>query len=535
MAAVLVVGLSGVYYVAFTLILLAAAAVARRVVGSPRDLLRGLAVMAGLVVCIGVPLALARLGTRGDLVTGQVPAQRLPSESELYSGKLMDLLLPWPHHQVPVLQFLSFAYNGTTKATVEVSALGIVGVAGLVGLSAVGLLALLAGRRADPELSRWSGLTLVAFLFYTVGGLGSFVALFATAQVRTWSRLQLYVLTLALLAVGRWLTRLERRRGVLVAGTVAAVLTVVGVVDQTNPAYAPDHAAVATEMDGLRGYTGALQSALGAGCAIFQTPVLPYPETLGPQRMEGYDQLKPYLASDDLRFSVAPMRGTAAADWMLAVDTTDLTALAEDLRSVGYCALEVDTEGFSPEQDPSSRLTAAWGAPLARTPDGTFVAWDLRAAGAAGAGDDARRRATLEPVVVSVQGYQPETVDGVLGQYLPPFAAVSLGNLGAATEVTVRCSLRGVGPTPRTVTVTSDGRELGRVTTSEDAPSELSFTVPAARGRTLVTMTVDGPREKERTGERVTTAFLSDVQVSAPGGRRVVAMLDQVRGGWVVP
>ncbi|MBM6400934.1 hypothetical protein [Phycicoccus sonneratiae] len=535
-AAVLVVGLSGVYYVAFTLILLLVAALARRFGGgSPVDLLRGVAVMAGLVVCIGLPLAAARLGLRGELVTGRVPAQRNPGESELFAGKLMDLLLPWPGHRLPALEYLTFAYRTATHATVETSALGVVGVAGLVGLSLLGLLTLLSGRRTDPQLSRWSGLTLVSFLVYTVGGLGSFIAVFATPQVRTWSRMSLYVLVLALLAVGAWLTRLERRRGVLTAGLVAVLLVVVGSLDQTNPALAPDHRAVAREMDGLRSYTSALQQRVGPGCGVFQVPVLPYPETLGPERMEGYDQLKPYLAGSDLRFSVAAMRGTAAATWQSAVDTRDLDGLAADLRSAGFCALEVDTEGFSAKQDPTGRLTEAWGDPVARTPDGTFLAWDLRAAGAAGEGDTARRTRVLEPLLVSVGGYEPEEVDGTLGQYLGPLGGISVANPGAPARVTVQMEVRGVGTSRREVTVSHGDEVLARVTASADVSTRLALTVDAPRGATDLVVRVSGPTEKESDGDRVTTLFVSDVEVTADGGRRAVSLLDQVATGWVLP
>ena len=353
LAAVMVVGFSGVYYVAFTMVLLVAAALSRRIVGQPVDLLRGLALSAALGMAIAIPLAAARVGTAGDLVTGSLPADRAPSESELFAGKLIDLLLPWPDHLLPSARTLNVVYNGTTRATAEVSALGIIGVAGLVGLTLVGLLALLVQRRLEPDLGRWSGLMLISFMLYTVGGLGSFIAFFATAQVRTWSRMSLYVLVLALLAIGWWLTSVQRRRGPVVAGVAAAVLTLVGVIDQVNPSAGPDHAAISTEMSGLEAYTSNLEDAVGAGCGVFQVPVLPYPETLGPARMHGYDQLKPYLAGSNLKFSFGAMQGTAAADWMLAINTDDVRQLAASLRPIGFCALEVDTRGFTTEQDPT--------------------------------------------------------------------------------------------------------------------------------------------------------------------------------------
>ncbi|MBM6405973.1 hypothetical protein JQN72_17155 [Phycicoccus sp. CSK15P-2] len=531
-AAVLVVGFSGVYYVGFTMILLVVAALGRRVTGSPVDLLRGLAVTVALGVCIALPLAASRLATAGDLVTGRVPAQRAPAESELFSGKLMDLVLPWPGHRVGTLEFLSFVYNGTTRATVEVSALGVVGAAGMAGLAVVGLLALLSGRRPDQQHARWSGLMLVAFLFYTVGGLGSFVAFFATGQVRTWSRLQLYILVLALLAVGSWLTRLQRRRGTVVALSVAGLLTVVGSLDQTNPSEAPDHSAIATEMDGLRAYTSDLHEATGGGCGVFQLPVLPYPETLGPVDMQGYDQLKPYLAGSDLKFSFGAMRGTAAADWMLAAPTDDVRRLATELRAAGFCAVEVDTAGFTDDQDPSAALTETLGEPVARTSDGTFVAWALPGA----ADSDTDRNLLLEPVVVTVDGYEPDRIEGRPGQDLGPIAGLSFGNLGdTPVEVTATLRVRGVGHEPREVVLRDGDTTLATTTISDDAPGTVSVTRAVDPGRTSLTIEVSGDPERPVGEEHLRAARVESVEVSSRADVRVVAHLDQVASGWVVP
>ena len=187
-----------------------------------------------------------------------------------------------------------------------------------------------------------------------MGGLGAWVALFVTPQVRTWSRVSLYLLLLSLLLVGWWLTRLEKRRGALVAGSLALGLVLVGVLDQTNPGRAPDHAATAARFAGARRSTRPpWRRRLGRDCPVFQLPVVPFPESQGIGEMESYDQLIPYLASDDLRFSTGAMRGTAAADWQLGVDLDQPDRLADELAAAGFCALEVDTQGFDSDHRPA--------------------------------------------------------------------------------------------------------------------------------------------------------------------------------------
>ena len=248
-----------------------------------------------------VPLLVARWGTRGEVRTGPNPAQRSFAESDFYAGKMMDLVLPWTGHRLDPLAFLGFAYNTSSRATVETSALGVIGAVGWVALVVVALTSVL-GVKRPKVLRQWSVLTLVATALYTVGGLGAWVALFVTPQVRTWSRVSLYLLLLSLLLVGWWLTRLETAaRSRSWPAAVALGLVVVGVLDQTNPGRAPDHAATRPGSQGAQQYTAALESRLGRGCPVFQLPVVPFPESSGIGEMESYDQLIPYLASDDLQ------------------------------------------------------------------------------------------------------------------------------------------------------------------------------------------------------------------------------------------
>lgn len=537
LTAVVLVGLSGVYYVAFTLVLLLVVTVVRRVVGAPRDLVPGLGVMGGLGAVIAVPLVLARLGTRGDLVTGQVPAQRSFVESETFAGKLMDLALPWPGHRSDLLEFVTFGYRATTRATVEVSALGVVGLAGFVALAGCAIVALVGGRPLRGDLGRWSGLTIVATAFYTVGGLGSFVAFFFTGQVRTWSRMSLFILVFALLAVGHWLTRLERRRGTVVAGALAAVLLLVGCLDQTNPDRAPDHRALRAQLVDLTRYTAELEAATEPGCAVFQVPVLPYPESEEPHGLKTYDQFLPYLTDADLRYSFGAMRGTARADWQQAVETQDVTALAQGLVASGFCALEVATAAFEDPAQVLTSLEATLGEPVASTADGRFVAFDLREAGAAGKGDTALAARVLQPVVVRLDAYEVERdANGTWGQLVGPTTTLTVANLGDDTvPVDVSMTVHGSGPEQRRVVVTDGGQEVASATVSGDSPATLTFPVDAVRGTTSLLVELSGDAVKEVGGDRTVSGRVTDLAVSAPPGVRAVALPAQAATGWVVP
>lgn len=535
--ALTVVGLSGVYYVAFTLVLLVVAAVAGRWrAGTARGWAPGILSCLYLGGVLLVPLAAAKLATRGEVITGRLPTARAFSESETFAGKIMDLVLPWPGHLLDPLAFLTFAYNAATHATAETSALGLVALAGWLGLVVVALRSLATDRLPDADLRSWSALSLVATAFYTVGGAASFFALFFTPQVRTWSRMSLYILLLGLLAVGWWLTRLEARRGRVTAIVVALLLTVVGVLDQTNPGRAPDYAADATRFAGLTSYTRSLQAATRPGCPVFQLPVVPFPESAGTGQMNGYDQLLPYLASDDLEFSSGAMRGTAAADWQLGVDVGNPQGLATQLAAAGFCAVEVDAQGYTAETDPRPALERTLGAPIATSSDGVFTAYPLPT----GAAPDAAARARLlEPTIVAVDAYEigPGGADGAVGQWIGPDVTLRLANLGTTdVPVTVTMTVTPEGPQDRTLTIVDeDGAEVSRTTLAAGRSTPVSLDLVAPAGTTSLRMTTSGDPVRLTQPPIVVSARLSDLTATTSSDARVASMQDQVRTGTVVP
>lgn len=501
---VLAVGLSGVYYIAFTLILLAIVLLARWVSHANRRAVLLNAAIAGAVGILAVAsLKFLTLRNGQDLVTGTTPAFRVPGESERYAGKLMDLVMPWHDHRVGALEYLTMAYNAGATPTVERPALGIVALIGAIALLWIGLLALLTGARpARTSLTLWSGLTAVSLAFYTVGGLGSFVAFFGTPQLRTWSRLFLYVALLGLLAVGYWLTRLARARGARVALPLGVLILVVGVLDQTNPAAAPDYRALRAEMASLRVLTGSLEAELEPGCSILQLPIIPFPEE-GPRHgMADYDHFRPYLASQGLRWSYGAMEGTHRADWQLALPQRDPDRLADDAAAAGFCAIEVDTAGYAAGGSPVSSLRSALGASLAESGDGRLVAFDLRerrseletelgAAAVARRGDQ-----VLHPLTVSLSGRLAEQEpDGTAYQWTGPRANLTVSNMAERPVDRLTLSMEIGAPDDATRTVAVEGPDGQRVTVEVAGAQTSTVVLPLTAGPGMNTfrITTDAP------------------------------------------
>lgn len=495
MVIALVVGLSDVYYVAFTLVLLAVAllvrfARTRRLVGLLPD------VAAALLVAVPCALSLS-VAVRGrgvDLVTSDLPAQRTIGEAERYSGKLIDLVLPWYEHRFEPFAFLTTAYGYVAPPTVERPALGIVALAGVAGLLWLTLRNLVSGHRVPATLGSLTALLLVSIAFYTKGGLGSVVALFVTPQIRTWSRLVVLIALFGLLAVGLWASRADRGRRF--AWPLAAGLILLGVLDQTNPGAAPDYQSLRATQQDLAHFTSGLRQAAGPGCAVFQLPVTRYPEEPPPGAMDDYEHLLPALASTaGLSWSYGAMRGTSRADWQLALPVSDTPRLLDDLAAAGFCAVEVDRSGYTTGTDPTPGIGTVLGPAVAQTRDGDLAAYSLAPLRDAiralpTAQQSTRRDEVLRPSLVTLPGSLVEVdSEGIPSQWTGPSATLQVANMGdAPRRLRVSFGIAALDDDPGTVEVSGAGVSTSTITLTAGV-TPVTLEVTAAPGLTFVNLT----------------------------------------------
>jgi hypothetical protein len=496
------VGLADVYYVAFALLLLGTVLIFRLGTGTRAvRLLPGGAVTAAIGLLCAASLFAATRGRVGDLVTGALPAQRLLGESETYAGKLIELLLPWHEHRSGPLRYLSSAYGIAVPPSVERPALGIVSLVGVIAILWLALTSVGMGRKISATWGLLAALTLVSLAFYTKGGLGSVVALFFTPQIRTWSRFVVLIGLFGLLGVGLLLTRLGRRHGPRAAWVAAALVVGVGVLDQTNPGVAPRYAALERRQAELTAYTNDLSRTLHSSCAIFQLPVVSFPEETPPGSMEDYDHFLPSIASpSSLSWSYGAIRGTSRADWQLALPVGDQSRLLADLAAAGFCAVEIDRDGYSGSNDPSAVTTELVGEPIATAERERLAAYDLRGLAtklSATLGAEAvvrRREAVLRPIVTSLSGSLVDTSGNHPAQWTGPTAILTASNMGrAAVPVTLSFEVAGNGDDPRSVTVAAAGAATQTVTVSAKQPKTVVVHVSLPPGRTEVRLEATGP------------------------------------------
>jgi phosphoglycerol transferase len=337
-AACLAIGSAAVYYAAFTLVLLAfaavLAAVARR---SRRPLVTAAVLGAAIVAALVVNFAPAVVDRVRE---GSNPAvERFAFETEVFSLRPLQLVLPVPDHRVDFLGDLTERYEkqiGVTEASF--AALGVVGAVGLLVLLVTLLVAAVRpGPPAGDPLLRYAAVSaLVALLFGMTGGLAPVISYLISPQLHAWNRISVFIAFFALLAVALLVDRL---RGP-VAWAVAAALVVVGAFDQTTGAMTPRYAQVGREWKSDGAWVAEVDSALPEDATVLELPYVPFPSSPPVGRMVDYDHVRPYLHSDDLRWSYGAMKGRSED---LGDDIDDHV---REAASFGYDAVMVDRFGY---------------------------------------------------------------------------------------------------------------------------------------------------------------------------------------------
>jgi hypothetical protein len=378
---VIFVALGGVYHSAFALILIAVALALRMLSRYRREeLYRGLLVLFAVSAVTATSLLSMHLRTLKDAVVGSDPLGRSPADSERYGGKIVDLLLPWPEHRIPALGQVAQRYDAATQTTFEPSSLGILPVLGcavvVISVLTLGMSSRSWGRRV-PDLWLYGVMTMVATAFYTKDGLGAIFALAVSPGIRTWLRLYVVIGLFGLLAVGRLLSTVGVRFGRVAGVCAAGVVLLLGVLDQTSPNAAPRYEANRAQLAAVTSVTSRLEASLPSGCAVFQLPVVRFPDGPPTAKLGYYDLELPYLASTQLRWSFGAVQSTTASEWQTRLPA-DPAALSDDLAAAGFCAVLVDTQGYEQPASILSQLTRELGQAAATSTDSRLVAFDLR-------------------------------------------------------------------------------------------------------------------------------------------------------------
>jgi phosphoglycerol transferase len=169
-------------------------------------------------------------------------------------------------------------------------------------------------------------------------------------------------------------------------GALAAVVLAFGLWDGI-PLPRQSYAEIEARHASDRSFVAAMEAALPEGAAVFQLPVLDFPEVPAPGLMLDYDPLRAYLADNgSLRWSYGAVKGRPGADWQARLrDEVGPVGALPALLGMGFQGLWVDTYGYRPgPTDPGldpgeiDAIADTVGVEPMVSPDGRFLFFDLR-------------------------------------------------------------------------------------------------------------------------------------------------------------
>lgn len=313
----------------------------------------GVALLLILVICTGVLINLAP-SIIYDLQNGPNPevGVRSPMQSEVYGLKIIQLLLPISGHRIPQMAEIADSYAKSMPLVNENSfaALGIVAGGGFL-LLILGALFWCAGGRGDHNLLRGlSTLNISAVLLATIGGFGVIFASLITPQIRCYNRISIFIAFFSILALLLVLEILFDRspsfKGKPARYGLLLLILIVGVLDQSSPAFVPPYCAIKGEFLADEEFIQSVEDVMPEGAMIFQLPYVPFPEHPLVIRIRGYEPIKAYLHSQSLRWSYGAMKGRDADAWQRSVAEKNLVDMTNDLSLAGFQGIYVDGYGY---------------------------------------------------------------------------------------------------------------------------------------------------------------------------------------------
>jgi len=283
-----------------------------------------------------------------------VIAARQPSEADVYGLKTVQLILPVPHHRMPLLRDIRVKYTAANfPLTTENSytSLGIIGSLGFLGL-----LILLLFRPSNLNyysevLNHLASLNLSGILLATIGGLGSLFNVFVSPQIRAYNRISIFIAFFSLLAVAIFIQKNITQYGLLKKRTISFLLVcllTIGILDQTPEViFEFSYKQIKEQFSNDRTFVKEVESQLPPNSMVFQMPYVGFPEapSASPNQPDAYAFFRGYLHSSNLKWSFGAMQGRND-NWHLWLSQKPLDELLTIIAAAGFKGIHIDRKSY---------------------------------------------------------------------------------------------------------------------------------------------------------------------------------------------
>ena len=99
----------------------------------------------------------------------------------------------------------------------------------------------------------------------------------------------------------------------------------------------------------LRAFIKNIEDVNQDGAMIFELPYMPHPEAKLKGTLSDYEQMKPYLVSNKLRWSYGAIKGRELDKWFKSFSHFNFKAILTELKKTGFSGILVFKNGFAKE------------------------------------------------------------------------------------------------------------------------------------------------------------------------------------------
>jgi phosphoglycerol transferase len=285
---------------------------------------------------------------------------RAPIEGDTFGLKPAQLVLPSTDHRISHLARLKAVYN--TSPLVHENDIATLGFVASIGF--VLLLWRIVFRRPGHEAldDTLATFNISLLLLGTIGGIGALFSLLIWAQIRSYNRVSIFIMFIALVAVGRIFDRkLASHR----AGFAAAIIiTLIGAAEQTTREFA--HFSKPSFVEPTRQFMTVVERTLPARSAIYQLPYHRFPESGRQNELVDYEHFRPYLLSKGLRWSYGAVKESRGDQFQHWISTLPVDQQISTVATAGFAALWIDRSGYA---DRGAEIERIAKETLSLTPD----------------------------------------------------------------------------------------------------------------------------------------------------------------------
>ena len=265
------------------------------------------------------------------------------SDLESYGLKISGLLTPVINHRIDALSAFSLKSTFVPIASENTFALGILGSICILSIFFGSMVSAMRGNKTKYlPLAIVGG---VSIALGTIGGFAQFGGQFGFTQIRAWNRISVAVAFVAFVAFGKFVDHLKFRIPNLrfPLHFAAVLIVLVSIWDMSPRTTIPS----ATDRDWLADsvLVQGIEKSFGRKAAVFQSPVMRFPENGPAWKVGDYEHLKGYLHSEQLRWSYGGVKGRKT-DWQLKLPLIPTESSLRCLRSLGFEAFWLNTGGY---------------------------------------------------------------------------------------------------------------------------------------------------------------------------------------------